>query len=191
MNIFGFNGGGPVFIPKVYNEDKKKTFFFYNQEWRRIIQCTSPNPQNAIPANDLPTAGKDFTYTLPKFRPAAQNQIFVPVVGDAAFNAKLEAAGLVPGQPFPGNTIPAALLDPNAVLFANAGAVPVANTSTDQYSQSVPAPTYVDEELFRIDHNINDKWQLMGHFIHDGVSQDYGGRHVGQQQLSNGRQYLR
>jgi hypothetical protein len=173
MNIFGFNVGGPAFIPKLYNTEKKKTFFFYNQEWRRIIQGTSPNPQNAIPANDLPTAGQDFTYTLPKFKPAAQTQVYVPVVGDAAFNAKLAAADLTPGQPFPGNTIPAALLDPNAILFANAGAVPVANTSSDQYSQSVPAPTYVHEELFRIDHNINDKWQLMGHFIHDAVSQDY------------------
>jgi len=173
MNIFGFNVGGPVFIPKVYNQEKKKTFFFYNQEWRRIIQGTSPNPQNAIPASDLPSAGQDFTYTLPKFKPSAQNHIYVPVVGDAAFNAKLATAGLTPGQPFPGNVIPASLLDPNAVLFANAGAVPVANTSSDQYSQSVPAPTYVHEELFRVDHNINDKWQLMGHFIHDAVSQDY------------------
>ena len=173
MNIFGYNGGGPVFIPKVYNEDKKKTFFFWNQEWRRIIQGTSPNPQNAIPQADLPTAGKDFIYALPKFKPAAQSQIYVPVVGDAAFNTKLAEAGLTPGQPFPGNRIPASLLDPNAVMFANAGAVPVANTSSDQYSQSVPAPTYVREELFRIDHNVNDKWQLMGHFIHDAVSQDY------------------
>jgi hypothetical protein len=173
MNIFGFNGGGPVFIPHVYNEEKKKTFFFYNQEWRRIIQGSSPNPQNAIPKADLPSAGQDLSYSLPHFKPAAQTQIYVPVVGDAVFNAKLAAAGLTAGQPFPSNKIPAALLDPNGVLFANAGAVPVANTSSDQYSQSVPAPTFVREELFRIDHHINDKWQLMGHYIHDAVSQDY------------------
>jgi hypothetical protein len=34
-------------------------------------------------------------------------------------------------------------------------------------------PTYVREDLFRVDHNINDKWQLFGHFIHDAVSQNY------------------
>jgi hypothetical protein len=173
LNIFGFNGSGPVFIPKVYNVERKKTFFFYNQEWRRIIQGTSPNPQNAIPANDLPVAGRDFVYTLPRFKPAAQSQIFVPIVGDAVFNAKLKAAGLTPGMPFPGNKIPATLLDDNAILFANSGAVPVANTSGDQFSKSVPAPTFVHEELFRIDHNFNDRWMLMGHFIHDAVSQDY------------------
>src|ERR1039457_4895210 len=32
-NTFGFNGGGPV--PKIGHE--KRTFFFYNQEWRREI----------------------------------------------------------------------------------------------------------------------------------------------------------
>ncbi|HKF46679.1 MAG TPA: TonB-dependent receptor [Terracidiphilus sp.] len=173
LNIFGFNGSGPVFIPHVYNEERKKTFFFYNQEWRKIIQGTSPNPQNAIPSVDLPVAGRDFLYTLPHFKPAAQTQIYVPIVGDPAFNSKLSAAGLAPGQPFPQNKIPASLLDANGILFANTGAVPLANTSGDQYSQSVPAPTNVREELFRIDHNINDKWLLMGHFIHDSVSQDY------------------
>jgi hypothetical protein len=33
-NTFGFNLGGPV--PKIGHE--KKTFFFYNQEWRRLVQ---------------------------------------------------------------------------------------------------------------------------------------------------------
>src|SRR6185437_2956823 len=97
----------------------------------------------------------------------------VPVVADLAFNARLATLGLVPGHPFPNNQIPSSLLDSNAILFANLVAVPVANASGEQYSQSVPAPTYVRDELFRIDHHVNDKWQLMGHFIHDAVSQNY------------------
>ncbi len=36
-NDFGFTVGGPVYIPKVYNRDKNKTFFFYSEEWRREI----------------------------------------------------------------------------------------------------------------------------------------------------------
>ncbi len=36
-NIYGFNVGGPVYIPKVYNTNKDKTFFFYNMEWRKIV----------------------------------------------------------------------------------------------------------------------------------------------------------
>src|SRR5712664_1631529 len=32
---FGYTVGGPVYIPGHYNTDKKKTFFFWSQEWRR------------------------------------------------------------------------------------------------------------------------------------------------------------
>ena len=46
-NNFGFTVGGPIFIPRVYNADKKKTFFFYSEEWRKI---TSPS------SNDVPAA---------------------------------------------------------------------------------------------------------------------------------------
>jgi hypothetical protein len=48
---------------------------------------------------------------------ALGKQIFVPTTNDPAFNAKLATAGLTPGQPFPNNTIPGTLLDPNALLF--------------------------------------------------------------------------
>ncbi len=34
---FGFTVGGPVMIPKIYNADRKKTFFFYSQEFRREL----------------------------------------------------------------------------------------------------------------------------------------------------------
>src|SRR5215475_11428207 len=42
-NIYGFNIGGPLFIPKVYNTNKQKTFFFWNEEWRKINQGNTPN----------------------------------------------------------------------------------------------------------------------------------------------------
>jgi Carboxypeptidase regulatory-like domain len=32
---YGYTIGGPVYIPHHYNSDKKKTFFFWSQEWRR------------------------------------------------------------------------------------------------------------------------------------------------------------
>ena len=39
-NDYGFNGGGPVWIPKVYN-GKDKTFFFYNREQYREFFVTN------------------------------------------------------------------------------------------------------------------------------------------------------
>jgi hypothetical protein len=37
-NNFGFTIGGPIFIPRLY---KKKTFFFFSQEWRRVINYST------------------------------------------------------------------------------------------------------------------------------------------------------
>src|ERR1035441_491301 len=49
-NIYGFNIGGPVFIPKKYNTDRKKSFFFWNQEWRKFVTS------NTITANAVSQA---------------------------------------------------------------------------------------------------------------------------------------
>jgi hypothetical protein len=38
FNTFGFQVAGPVFIPKVYNQSRDRTFFMYNMEWRKLIQ---------------------------------------------------------------------------------------------------------------------------------------------------------
>ncbi len=40
-NDFGWTLGGPIFIPKVYNREKNKTFFFVSEEFRRVITYTS------------------------------------------------------------------------------------------------------------------------------------------------------
>jgi hypothetical protein len=180
-NVFGANLGGPLFIPHIYNTSRKKTFFFYNEEWRREINGNSPSPINSIPSADLITSASNFTYVLPSFNNSAQvaqpvgKQVFVPTTNDPAFNAKLATAGLTPGQPFPGNMIPGSLLDPNSLLFNGTKNIPAAtNQSTDQLTPAAgKIPTYVREDLFRVDHNINDKWSLFGHFIHDAVSQNY------------------
>src|SRR5262249_32640577 len=42
-NNFGYTIGGPVFIPGVYNTEKNKTFFFFSQEFRRVITYASLN----------------------------------------------------------------------------------------------------------------------------------------------------
>src|SRR5450631_531628 len=66
-NIFGFNIGGPVFIPKVYNESKQKTFFFWNEEWRKLIQGSNPNTVATLPTADIPKTGSNLTYVAPGF----------------------------------------------------------------------------------------------------------------------------
>ncbi|MBV9085469.1 MAG: TonB-dependent receptor [Acidobacteriaceae bacterium] len=40
-NDFGWTLGGPLFIPKVYNTQRNKTFFFVSEEFRRVVTYTS------------------------------------------------------------------------------------------------------------------------------------------------------
>jgi len=173
MNIFGGNLGGPLFIPHVYNTNRQRTFFFYNEEWRRIIQGSAPAGIHAIPAANFITAPANLTYVTPAFN--AGKSIVVPNPAPGTQLAKnIAADGLTPGQPFPGNVIPANLfLDKAAMQVMSVGAIPKANTAGDLISVSSKQPTFVREDLFRIDHNINDKWQLFGHYIGDSVAQTY------------------
>jgi hypothetical protein len=162
LNVFGGNFGGPLYIPGLYNTDKKKTFFFVNEEWRRQILGSNPAIANTIAADNFPTLGQPLTYTVP-------SNGSVPVVPQNLDGVD----GLVAGQPFPNNTIPANVIDQNAVLELNAGTFPHPNLGTSQYISSIPQPTNVREDVFRIDHSINSKFQLMGHYLHDAVTQTY------------------
>jgi hypothetical protein len=203
QNIFGANLGGPLFIPHLFNTAKHKTFFFYNQEWRRIVQVSSPNTETTMPNADRPVAGTDLHYTTPAY---ANGQILtVPTVlqvPDPAFDAKLQAAGLEPyrsggvstptyvcpaapapcGQPFPSDSaglqvIPASLFDPDAVLYLGptSSLLPRANSTGDVATTEVPTPTTVTEEIVRIDHSVNDKWQILGHYLHDAQATGQAG----------------
>ena len=174
LNEPGGNIGGPVWIPGVYNKARDRTFFFVNEEWRRLIQGTSPATANTIAASNFAVAGQNLVYTIP----AKGTTPIVPVTTDPAKLALYTADGLVAGQPFPQNadgtqvTIPSNLFDPNAVLELNAGTFPKPNFGNSQFVSSVPAPTNVHEDVIRIDHRISQKLQLMGHYLHDSVTQN-------------------
>jgi len=191
-NVFGFNIGGPLVIPHFYNKEKNKTHFFYNEEWRRIINGQSSSPINTVPSADNVTTAADFDYVVPAFNNTDQvklgtgKQLAVPYTNDPTFNAKLDAAGIE--RPtvdpttgaitkytyFANNKIPGSLLDPNALRFNALKNLPGATNANDTYTPTAgKLPTFVREDIVRIDHNINDKWQILGHFIHDSVSQNY------------------
>jgi hypothetical protein len=177
-NIYGFNIGGPLYIPRVYNKEKQKTFFFWNEEWRKILSGAGVSKNPTLDDADRPKAGVDLHYVLPKFnidatKPIITKGLIVPVVGDAAFNAKLAADGLTPGANFPNNTIPANLFDPNAVLYLNTSIIPKP-TSGGYAIANIANPIDVRDDILRVDHKFNDKWAILGHYMHDNVLQGYG-----------------
>jgi Carboxypeptidase regulatory-like domain len=164
LNVFGFNVGGPVTFGHLYNPERKKTFFFYNMEWRRLIQGNINNGQ-IVP--DPATYGGNFgatAITVPK-------QVAAGVLARNCPGGVLPA-GIVQGAPFPNNTIPACMLDPNATALANAGIFP-APTSGNKFFGAVSTPTNLKEEVVRIDHNFTSKFSVFGHFIAEQVTQGY------------------
>ncbi|MFB3778361.1 MAG: carboxypeptidase regulatory-like domain-containing protein [Bryobacteraceae bacterium] len=155
-NAFGFNIGGPIPVGR-----EKKTFFFYNMEWRRRITGGELN-QVAVPR--AMTTG-DFS--------SLSSAIKVPATGDPAYVAKLSSNGLTPGQVFPGNQIPASLLSPAAKAVLAAGLFPGPNTATGRWYKVNDAPVRYREEAVRVDHQIGEKLALMGSLIYDnGVQHD-------------------
>jgi TonB dependent receptor len=160
FNTFGFNVGGPVFIPKVYNKNRDKTFFFYNMEWRKLIQGGVNN--QTVPSTSEYGGQFDTAIHVP-----SANQI------SPALQARYAALGLAPGAPFPGNKIPVSLLDPNAQALLQAGIFP-APTSGVQFVGGTKLPTKVREEIVRIDHRFSDKFNIFGHWVDESISQAYG-----------------
>jgi hypothetical protein len=169
LNVPGGNIGGPLWIPHIYNNARNRTFFFVNEEWRRLIVGGSPTVANTIALSNFPTLGAPLTYTVPKNAPTP----IVPMTSDPAKLALYAADGLVAGKPFTNNTIPANLIDQNAVLELNAGTFPKPNLGTSQYVSSIPATTDIREDVVRIDHTINTKFQLMGHYLHDQTQKTF------------------
>src|SRR6201996_5679325 len=80
LNEPGFNIGGPLFIPRVYNESRKRTFFFVNEEWRRLITGSAPTTQNTIAAGNFPTLGQSLAYNVP----SGNSTPIVPITSDPA-----------------------------------------------------------------------------------------------------------
>lgn len=151
---WGYTVGGPVFIPNHYNTDKKKTFFFWSQEWRRQSDPTSYNqnvPSNAERAGNFsdlcsPTPGVIDTTNFP----------------DCPIDPST-------GSRFPNDTLTS--IDPNAQFFL--AVIPQANGTNGgfpSYATTVSLPTTWREELIRVDHNLTDNHRLTFRYIHDSWS---------------------
>lgn len=220
-NLFGFNGGGPVDFWK----KEHKTFFFYNMEWRRLIQGqllnqtvpytswyggdfasqlppdvkvnSSVDPsQPAIPHSGLhvPCAFQLSPALQAQFTNAGQTFSTPLVLPDGSLSCSANAgADINPNpaiptnqpifQPFMNgttvsNAIPGALLDANAQALLTAGGAyggifPAPNKG-QSFVGGNNVPTYVKEEVTRIDHQFNDKFSVFGHLVAEQISQDYG-----------------
>ncbi len=76
---WGYTVGGPVYIPHLYNNEKKKTFFFWSQEWRREI-VPGQNIAQAVPSSAEVKNG-DFNDVCPVYTGASFDPNVRPIRG--------------------------------------------------------------------------------------------------------------
>jgi hypothetical protein len=171
-NIWGFNVSGPVTFGHLYNPEKKKTFFFYNMEWRRLVTGGATNQTVPDPA----TFGGNFSsvstaINVPKASQVAPSVLFASCPNGAA------PAGIVQGSPFPGNIIPSCMINANAASLLKAGIFPAPTTNVANgqgtFLGGANAPTNVKEEIVRIDHNFTSKFSVFGHFVAEQITQNF------------------
>jgi Carboxypeptidase regulatory-like domain len=152
FNDFGFNVGGPIALPG----HAKKTFFFFEGDWRKIIQGTTINanaPLQSWTQGDFSSGPVILDKTKPVACPAG--------VSGTCY------------VPFANNAIPQTMLNANALLLAKPNFIfPVAN-SGGQFIGSATAPIDVNEQIVRIDHQFSDKTSLMFHYIRNGINQEF------------------
>ncbi|MBV9072139.1 MAG: TonB-dependent receptor [Acidobacteria bacterium] len=178
FNTYGFNLGGPVTFGKLYNPGREKTFFFYNMEWRSLIQGGVLN--QTVPLTS--TYGGNFSaanLTLAKFHAPFACQLSASLQQQFA-NAGQALSGCTGGTPnnnlevpFNNNALPAGLLNANAQALLKAGIFP-APTNGAQFQGGANTPTNVREEVARVDHIFNDKFSIFGHFVAEQISQGFG-----------------
>ncbi len=187
-NDFGFTIGGPVFIPGHYNTSKQKTFFFWSEEWRRELTPASgffsstPVPTMAerggnfsdvCPASGTAFQTADSTFTSDSYNPNCP----AASPGATAFDANL-GTNIQLYNTYAGNQVPIA--NP-AVTNALEALIPEPNIASgalgsgvlDTWFATPTLPTHWRQELFKVDHNINDKVRASFRYIHDSWNQQY------------------
>ncbi|HZT32343.1 MAG TPA: carboxypeptidase regulatory-like domain-containing protein [Bryobacteraceae bacterium] len=143
-NDFGFDLGGPVFIPGKFNQDRSKLFFFFAEEWlkrRYNNEQTGTVPTAAMRTGDLSSL------LDPKN----------PFFGKARI-----ASDPSTGQPFPGNLIPSSRLSQQGAALLNAYPLPTPGfqQGAANWIQTFPIYSNLNKTTFKVDYYLNEKNHL-------------------------------
>jgi hypothetical protein len=147
-NNFGGTLGGPVWIPKIY-EQRNKTFFFFSEEARRIVTYSNPTASVLLPG----MINGQFQHTV--------CTKFVNSGGSAG-----------PCQAF-GASIPQSQWDPIAAAYVkdifSLYPTPNAGTAANpfNYIASLRGIFNFREDLVKIDHTFGPKLTVNGKYLHD------------------------
>ncbi len=164
LNNFGTAVGGPLVIPKLY-DGRNRTFWFFNYEGfreRQSLAATANYPSREQLRGNLAddSAG---TGLYPTSSALCQQ--------NAMSDKCVDVINPFTGQPFPGNIIPASMLDPQTQLALEF--IPAPNVGLPSVSADFPtfntvgaAPLINDWDQFnaRLDHQLGQSDQIYGTF---------------------------
>src|SRR5262249_12115466 len=172
QNIFGWNLGGPAFLPGHYNQDRQKTFFYINQQWVRQQQPMVSNGASP-PAymRGIGTPGGNALFPSTGIYGTAN--LKDPTKTGSCSSTSQAACFTKDAN---GNwVIPASRLNANSLAFLNALA-PLPNNQTtifNNYTNLNPAINNQFDQIYKIDHNIRQNLRLTAEFLHEGQSYTY------------------
>jgi hypothetical protein len=187
---FGFTLGGPLYIPGVFNSQKKKAFFFWSEEFRLEKSPLGPGNEPGDFNQAVPTVAErngNFSdvcpFTLPGTQTNFSRQQYPDCPGFGPASNLQTYFGNLLGDTDPSTPLPQ--LNPNSVSLLNA-LVPLPNSTTGCnsslagqtdvqtgqalvpcYVAAISPPTYWREELGRFDYHFTDSLQLAFRYIHD------------------------
>ncbi len=150
-NGYGFNVGGPVLIPKLYN-GRNKTFFFFNWEFYGSTTSLAGDfatvPTAAYRTGNFSGAltGKQLG-TDPLGRPIMENEIYDPLTTRTV-------NGQIVRDPFPGDIVPQSRIDPVAAKIQALMPNPVGSAAVNNYPAEGLLSDFRSIPSVRIDQNL-------------------------------------
>jgi hypothetical protein len=156
-NVFGGTIGGPVWLPKLYN-GRDRTFFFFGYEGSR-------RRDGAIRTLTVPTEAEragDFSRTMNN----AGN--VVPIYDP---NSTQNVGGRLTRMQFPGNRIPAGMIDPVAAkvvqFFPLPNRTPDSLAGANNFRANYVNGLTRNNFTAKVDHNIGSKDRISGRYLYN------------------------
>jgi len=144
-NQFGYNIGGPFYIPGKFNKDKSRFFWYWGQEWVRYTFLDTVSL--VVPTTTMRQG--NFSELL------APNNVF--------YNKAVVINDPLTGQPFPGNIIPANRQSPAGMGILRTYPLPnlgtYVNGATNYYKTAIH-PQNTRKDTLAVDMNITDRQRL-------------------------------
>src|SRR5215475_14140946 len=166
-NDFGFNIGGPVYIPGKFNTSKNKLFFLWSEQWHRQLV---PSGQRQLRVPTEAERNGDFSNSVDQFGQPV-------LIRDPS--TKLPCTNANRSGCFLGNKIPQdSLYGPGAALlklFPEPNAVDPTHPAFNYVAQFSPSHPR-REDLIRVDYNLNEKWRMYASILRaaDSMNSRYG-----------------